>query len=67
MEEPVGQINRSILHGDNLPEAFFEALKEEGERTLGVTFTFIFFIEDGPTNIDQNGKYDAAMLLEKYI
>ena len=55
------RINGSILHGGNLPAAFFEVLREGGgERTLGVTFTFIFFDQTGPTDIDQNGKNDVA-------
>ncbi|TXG36743.1 hypothetical protein [Seonamhaeicola maritimus] len=59
------RITGSILHGGNLPAAFFEALREDGgTRTLGVTFTYIWFDGPGPdrepTDIDQNGKRDVA-------
>ena len=55
------RIHGSILHGGNLPAAFFEALREGGgESTLGVTFTFTWSNQEGPTDIDQNGKNDVA-------
>ena len=55
-------IRGSILHGGNLPAAFFEALNEGGgKRILGVTFTYISTLQGVPTDIDQNGKHDVSI------
>jgi hypothetical protein len=55
-------IAADITHAGFLPGAFFEATlgPGAGDDVLGVTFTYIWIDADGPTDIDNNGRYDAA-------
>lgn len=57
----IGTPFADITHAGWLPRAFFNALAPNGSTfILGVTFTFIF-IENGlPTDIDHDGRADAA-------
>lgn len=53
-----------ITHAGFLPGAFFDVTLGPGASgsVLGVTFTYIWVESDGvtPTDIDNNGRYDAA-------
>lgn len=52
----------TILHGGNLPAAFFDSVRPNGgNNILGITFTYIWFNQGVPTDIDENGKFDVAM------
>jgi hypothetical protein len=50
-----------ITHAGWLPASFFNGIAPGGANfILGVTFTFIFVDQNGPTDIDHNGLADAA-------
>jgi hypothetical protein len=51
-----------ITHGGWLAPAFFNAIAPPNGASfiLGVTFTFIFVDQNGPTDIDNNGMADVA-------
>ena len=51
-----------ITVGGFLPASFFRQISASGDNILGVTFAFIFVdpITRQPTDIDHNGKLDAA-------
>jgi hypothetical protein len=57
-------IAADITHAGFLPGAFFDATlgPDASEFVLGVTFTYIWVEDDlvTPTDIDNNGRYDAA-------
>lgn len=58
-----GFVLADLTHAGWLPRAFFDAIAPPngGDFILGVTFTFQFVGADGnPTDIDNNGAFDAA-------
>ena len=64
---PAGSLNyfqpADIVESGWQPPAFFNAIAgPDGDYILGITFTFIFTDNAGnPTDIDRNGKLDAAL------
>lgn len=51
-----------IVQGGWMPSQFFRNFAgPAGNNIIGVTFTFRFVGPNGPTDIDNNGKFDAAL------
>lgn len=64
LDEPEGsnEYRADIAHIGWVPPEFFEILLGEGaENVIAATFFFIFVDEDGPTDLDNNGKLDMAL------
>lgn len=56
-----GTPTADITHAGWLPGGFFNAIAPGGASfILGVTFTFVFVDQNGPTDIDNNGRADVA-------